>query len=98
MSKKFSVEVVYCQPLDQSSVSLEVSEGCSAAQAIDQSSFLVKFKLQLIGDNCTRIGIFGKTIPLDTILKPGDRVEIYRPLLLTPTEARRLRAKTAGKR
>jgi putative ubiquitin-RnfH superfamily antitoxin RatB of RatAB toxin-antitoxin module len=38
------------------------------------------------------VGLFGKQKPLDTLLKQGDRIEIYDPLLLDPKEARRLRA------
>jgi uncharacterized protein len=38
------------------------------------------------------LGIFGTLKPLDTVLKAGDRIEIYDPLLLDPKEARRLRA------
>lgn len=39
------------------------------------------------------VGIFSKPVPLDTIVKDGDRLEIYRPLSLDPKEKRRLRAK-----
>ena len=38
------------------------------------------------------VGIFGKRVALDTPLTDHDRVEIYRPLIISPTEARRLRA------
>jgi putative ubiquitin-RnfH superfamily antitoxin RatB of RatAB toxin-antitoxin module len=98
IDQKFRIEVVYCQSMNQHCVSLRVSAGCSAAQAINQSNLTEKFKLRFEGEQGARVGIFGKQISLDTILKPGDRVEIYRPLLLSPTEARRLRAKTPGKR
>ena len=94
MKQKFTVEVAYCQANEQSCVSLQVSEGCSATQAIEQSKLLNQFGLSLEGEKSIPIGIFGKQVSLDTILKPNDRVEIYRPLLLSPTEARRLRAKT----
>ncbi|MBP9729155.1 MAG: RnfH family protein [Gammaproteobacteria bacterium] len=40
------------------------------------------------------VGLFGKQKPLNTVLKAGDRIEIYDPLLLDPKEARRLRALT----
>ena len=40
-----------------------------------------------------KIGIFSKIVSLDTIIKPGDRLEIYRPLLIDPKEKRRQRAK-----
>ncbi len=39
-----------------------------------------------------RTGIFGQLAPLEQVLKAHDRVEIYRPLLVNPREARRLRA------
>ena len=39
------------------------------------------------------VGIWGRTATLATRLTEGDRVEIYRPLLLNPKEARRLRAR-----
>ena len=45
-----------------------------------------------------QIGIYGKKCSPDTRLKHLDRVEIYRPLLLTPTEARRLRAQTLNEK
>lgn len=39
------------------------------------------------------VGIFSKAVELTTVVKAGDRVEIYRPLLLDPMEKRRRRAK-----
>ena len=41
----------------------------------------------------TAVGIFGKRVAPDAPLADGDRVEIYRPLLLDPKERRRQRAK-----
>lgn len=38
------------------------------------------------------VGIFGKKKAPDTVLRDGDRVEIYRPLLADPKESRRRRA------
>ncbi|MBA2648916.1 MAG: RnfH family protein [Legionella sp.] len=38
-------------------------------------------------------GIFGIRCGLDTLLKPGDRVELYRALVSDPKEKRRERAK-----
>lgn len=39
------------------------------------------------------VGIFGQKKDLMTRVEPGDRVEIYRPLLIDPKEARRQRIK-----
>ena len=38
------------------------------------------------------VGIYGKEKPLDTVLRPLDRIEIYRPLVADPKESRRRRA------
>ena len=38
------------------------------------------------------IGIFGRKAPPEQVLREGDRVEIYRPLIADPKEARRRRA------
>jgi len=36
------------------------------------------------------VGVFGQKVPLLTVLRPGDRVELWRPLAADPKEARRL--------
>lgn len=40
----------------------------------------------------SRVGIHGKLKTLETIVRDGDRIEIYRPLLADPKESRRKRA------
>ena len=42
--------------------------------------------------NAPKVGIFGKLTKLDATLNPGDRIEIYRPLIADPKEARKKRA------
>ena len=37
------------------------------------------------------LGIFGKRVKDDTVLRDGDRIEIYRPLVADPKDARRKR-------
>ena len=39
-----------------------------------------------------RVGVYGKVVAPETILRDGDRVEIYRPLRADPKELRRARA------
>lgn len=39
------------------------------------------------------VGIYAKLVSLDTVLKDGDRLELYRPLTLDPKEKRRQRAR-----
>jgi putative ubiquitin-RnfH superfamily antitoxin RatB of RatAB toxin-antitoxin module len=38
------------------------------------------------------VGVFGKAAKRDVLLNPGDRVEIYRPLIADPKAARKKRA------
>ena len=46
----------------------------------------------------TNVGIWGKSVPLDTPLKDGDRIERYRPLIADPKLARHRRANEQGYR
>ena len=41
------------------------------------------------------VGVFGESVGRELKLREGDRVEIYRPLLIDPKEARRRRAGSA---
>ena len=84
------IEVAYAKPEQQVIMALQVPEGTTAKQAIDASGLLDRFP----EINCSEIkaGIFGCACTLDQPLKQGDRIEIYRPLLHDPKEARRQRA------
>ncbi|MBA2650942.1 MAG: RnfH family protein [Tatlockia sp.] len=42
------------------------------------------------------VGIFSKQVALDSLVKSGDRIEIYRALIVDPMEKRRQRAKFKG--
>src|SRR5690349_17936408 len=82
-----SVEVAYALPERQRIVVLEVRQGCTAYEAVLQSGILKEFPE--IDPEQVDMGIFshnldGKSLPLpkEYRLKPKDRVEIYRPLLL----------------
>ncbi len=85
-----NVEVAYATPEQQIIVNLEVATDATAEQAILASGILKQFpEIELAQ---TKIGIFGKVCKLDNVLFTGDRVEIYRPLLIGPKEHRRQRA------
>lgn len=40
------------------------------------------------------VGIYAKQVSVSTVLKDGDRVELYRPLTFDPKDNRRQRART----
>lgn len=43
-------------------------------------------------------GVWGRVVPPETVLRDGDRVELYRPLTVDPKEARRQRFAAQGRR
>ncbi len=84
------VEVAYAKPDEQALIPLKVPPGTTLEQAIVQSGVLERFPE--IDLSVNKVGIFGKVAKKDTVLSPGDRVEIYRPLIADPKEARKKRA------
>jgi putative ubiquitin-RnfH superfamily antitoxin RatB of RatAB toxin-antitoxin module len=84
------VEVVYALPQEQTILSLKVPPGTTAAQAIELSGVLKKHPEIDLARN--KIGIFGKLIKPETVLREKDRVEIYRPLIADAKEIRKQRA------
>lgn len=88
------VRVVYALPDDQVEVTLALACGSTLVDAIRQSGLMDRFGLDLATLRC---GIFGhlEKEPAVRELKSGDRVEIYRPLLIDPKQARLARAERA---
>lgn len=95
---KIPLEVVYALPDEQVVVELELESPVTIREAIAASGLLGEFPQIKLEDNM--VGVFGYHHSLDHALSPGDRVEIYRPLTMSPVEARRLRAasRTRGKK
>ncbi len=84
------VEVAYATPDKQHIVKLSVAQGETVGQAIIASEISRQFPgVELL---TMPVGIFGKVCKQDKVLQQGDRVEIYRPLLQNPMDARRNRA------
>ena len=92
---EFEIEVVYALPAAQTLVCLRVSAGATVEQALTQSGLLARYPALDLAT--ARVGVFGKIVTLDTLLRAGDRVEIYRPLLIEPKEARRRRVNSKNK-
>lgn len=72
------VSVAYVGSLAQSWQELQVDDSCTVADAIERSGVLIQFPE--IDLKQMKVGIYGKFTKLDTPLKEGDRVEIYRPI------------------
>ncbi len=84
------IEVAYATPASQVIIQLDFMPEISAEQAIRQSGILERFPE--IDLKQQKVGVFGRLVPLSHILMQGDRVEIYRPLIADPKQARRQRA------
>jgi putative ubiquitin-RnfH superfamily antitoxin RatB of RatAB toxin-antitoxin module len=87
---EITVEVAYALPSEQLIVPVKVQLGTTAEQAILKSGIQNKFPEIDLAIN--KIGVFGKHIRLDNLLRHLDRVEIYRPLIADPKEIRKQRA------
>ena len=89
------VEVAYALPDEQKIIVVQVEPGSTVYEAAEQSGICEHFpELDL---SQSKMGIFGQTVPRpqEHVLKPGDRVEIYRPLIIDPKESRKERAAKA---
>lgn len=86
------VEVAYALPDEQKIIALNVHEGTTVHEAVVLSRMNEYFSD--IDPDKDPVGIFGKAVkdPFTTILRAGDRVEIYRPLLADPKEIRARKA------
>lgn len=88
--ERIGVEVAYAMPEEQVLLKVEGEGGLTVRQAIERSGVLQLFPEIDLEQN--RVGIFGKMTTLEQALQSGDRVEIYRPLIADPKEARKRRA------
>ena len=87
--KQIQVEVVYALPQRSWAIAVTLAAGSTLQQAIVCSGILEQCpEIDLV---VNKVGIYGKLEGLDTVLRAGDRVEIYRNLKVDPREARRRR-------
>jgi putative ubiquitin-RnfH superfamily antitoxin RatB of RatAB toxin-antitoxin module len=76
------VGIAYSEPVQQLWLRIEVPDDSTVLKAIELSGILRKFPE--INLETHQVGIFGKAAKLDSLLKPGDRVEIYRAITADP--------------
>ncbi|MGF1659257.1 MAG: RnfH family protein [Rubrimonas sp.] len=73
-----NVGVAYARPLMQVWKQIEVPDGATVRDVIERSGLLEQFPEIDLAVN--KVGVFGAVARLDKAVKPGDRVEIYRPI------------------
>lgn len=90
MDNKLRVEVCYALPEEQTLLELMVDKDATVEAVIHQSGVMELHPEIDLSKN--KVGIFSKLTTLDATLHDGDRIEIYRPLLIDPKEVRKQRA------
>ena len=94
--KHVNIEVAYALAHKQKINSLRVAVGTSARQAVLQSALDELFPgLDLA---TVPLGVFSRALPKpdEYEVKEGDRIELYRQLLVDPKEVRKQRAEKAA--
>ena len=87
-----AIEVAYALPDKQKILVLQVAEGTSVYDAAINSGMDQFFSDLNIAE--AKLGVFGKAVakPQQQVVREGDRIEIYRPLIADPKEVRKARA------
>lgn len=90
-----TIEVAYAKPDAQILLSVQVPFGTTLLESVERSGIVRQFPE--INLQAATLGIFSRIEknPASYIVQEGDRVEIYRPLLIDPKEARKARAEKA---
>ncbi|EBI9626787.1 RnfH family protein [Salmonella enterica] len=96
MPDKLVVEVAYALPEKQYLQRVTLEEGATVEEAIRASGLLeLRTDIDLAKN---KVGIYSRPVKLTDTVQDGDRVEIYRPLIVDPKALRRQRAeKSAGR-
>ena len=89
------VEVAYARADEQKIIALSVKQGTTVLGAA-RASGIVDYFPQIDLDPA-KLGLVGKVVlnPAQQVVRAGERVEIYRPLIADPKEVRKLRAQRA---
>ena len=82
------IEVVNATGADIEVRAVELPPGATVGDAVDRAGF---------NASPAAIGVFGEVVDRAYVLQDGDRVDLLRPPLVDPMEARRQRAGVGGK-
>jgi uncharacterized protein len=89
------VEIAYAEPQRAIVKTMRMPAGSCVADAMRHAALDADFSA--VDLEHSALGIFGKPIRPEHVLKDGDRIEIYRPLAADPKAARRARVQQARK-
>ena len=85
-----SVEVAYATPSEQTLRALQVPGGTTVAALLQQVAQQAPFSELDLATH--QVGIFGQVCDGSRVMLEGDRLEIYRPLIMDAKTARLARA------
>ena len=88
--------VVFCLPDRQHVLPVSVSPGATLRDAVLASGLLTLEPS--LSASTLDLGVFNTPRPADTPVRPGDRIEVYRPLRVDPKVGRRVRAELRRQR
>ncbi len=84
-----SITVIYALPEEQRVFRVELPQPVTTGDAIRHSGILQQYpQIDLV---TAKVGVFGRIVGLDAVLRADDRVEIYRGLTADPKVVRRQR-------
>lgn len=89
------VEIAHAEPQRAIVKTFLLTPGSRVADALELAAADPDFTSVNLASSA--VGIFGRVVRSDHLLKDGDRLEIYRPLAADPKAARRARAQQARK-
>ncbi|MBF2761047.1 MAG: RnfH family protein [Ectothiorhodospiraceae bacterium AqS1] len=89
------IEVVYAEADREALISFVASDGLSVGECVERSGLYRLFP-EIVQ---ARVGfaVFGCEVEIGDSVVDGDRIEVLRPLVIDPKDARRRRAKSSGK-
>lgn len=89
VDESMAIEVVLALPGEQIVRRITLPAGATVMEALVASRLLDERPEAV---DLEQLGIFSQRVSPDRVLRDGDRVEIYRSLMLDPKDARRRRA------
>lgn len=93
---QIGIQIVHALPEGYWSVQVSLPEAASVADALAQAGSAIQAAGIKVDADC--LAVFGKTVEPRTRLRDGDRIELLRPLLVHPRDARASRASASRKR
>lgn len=90
---QINIQVCYATDTLQFLRALRLEAGATVQHALEVSGLALE--VPGIDLSMMAVGIYGKKKTLDTVLREHDRVEVYRPLIADPKNARRRKVRKA---